>query len=807
MPVEQTCPDVSRWQMLLAEDLSQPEQQSLEDHLDICERCQGVVEVLAIGNPCWTAAVRQLAHAGAADEPAMHRVLRDLKHGGLPLTERMEPEHSEEAHPAPPVLTFLAPPRETGHLGELGQYSIHEVIGQGGMGIVLKGYDNVLTRFVALKVLATPLVSQGVHRQRFLREARAAAAVVHEHVVTIHAVEEGGDFPYIVMQYVKGCSLQERVKRNGPLELREILRIGMQIASGLAAAHAQGLIHRDIKPANILLENSVERVKITDFGLARTINDSGLTQSGIVSGTPQYMAPEQARGEPLDHRADLFSLGSVLYFMCTGKSPFHARSLIAVIRSVSDSEPHPLRHLNPDTPDWLVEIIARLHAKSPRDRYQTAAEVADLLSAHLARLQNPLGVSLLSEHDADDVAAPTLSHVARRRPLRRTMVSAALLLIGALGLAITEATGVTHLAGFFAATSPGGAPRSIAGVAGTTVPQSSKPNAPTPSYDDPTRVTLHDLSGMDSGEIGSFAEKPKWIVTAALSPDGRHALSAGGADTALLLWDVKEGRLVHRLVGHNSPLRSVTFSPDGHRALSGGGGSWQVVNGERPGGEDFSVRLWDIEKLQEIKAFRGHTLGVTGVAFTPEGDRVLSCSRDTTVRLWSIETGMEIRRYPGHPAEALCIAVSSQGDRVVVGGWDVALLWDIETGTLLKRLEGHTGPVVAAAFSPDGQKIATAGHDGTVRISSVETGQELHKFSGHKGRVLGVAFSPDGRRILSAGDDKILRLWNAETADEIKSFSGHTNTINGVAFAPHDDRMAISAGEDGTMRVWLLPAK
>src|SRR5262249_52001675 len=148
-------------------------------------------------------------------------------------------------------------------------------------------------------------------------------------------------------------SLQERIDREGPLELAEILRIGMQVASGLAAAHAQGVIHRDVKPANILLENGVERVKLTDFGLARALDAASMTQSGVVTGTPQYMAPEQARGEPVDHRADLFSLGSVLYAMCTGRSPFRAETTMAVLRRVAEDQPRSIREVNPAVPDWL----------------------------------------------------------------------------------------------------------------------------------------------------------------------------------------------------------------------------------------------------------------------------------------------------------------------------------------------------------------------------------------------------------------------------------------------------------------------
>src|SRR5205085_4559466 len=157
---------------------------------------------------------------------------------------------------------------------------------------------------------------------------------------------EAGGLPYLVMQYVAGESLQDRLDRAGLLEVTEVVRIGMQTAAGLAAAHAQGLIHRDIKPANLLLENGLARVKITDFGLARSIDDVQLTQNGVVTGTPEYMAPEQARGEPVDHRADLFSLGSVLYAMCIGVPPFRGSTTLAVLRQVSDQEPTPIRSLH-----------------------------------------------------------------------------------------------------------------------------------------------------------------------------------------------------------------------------------------------------------------------------------------------------------------------------------------------------------------------------------------------------------------------------------------------------------------------------
>jgi serine/threonine protein kinase len=201
------------------------------------------------------------------------------------------------------------------------------------------------------------------------------------------------------MPYVRGNSLQRRLEHHGPLAIREVLRVGSQVAAGLAAAHAQGLVHRDIKPANILLEDGVERVTITDFGLARTVDDATLTRSGVIAGTPQYMSPEQAAGEVLDARSDLFSLGSVLYVMCTGRVPFRAETTYGVLRRITDDKSRSIREINPEIPDWLCRLIELLHKKRPSERLQSAAETESLLQQCLAHLeqprQNPLPQCLL----------------------------------------------------------------------------------------------------------------------------------------------------------------------------------------------------------------------------------------------------------------------------------------------------------------------------------------------------------------------------------------------------------------------------
>jgi serine/threonine protein kinase/Tol biopolymer transport system component len=287
------------------------------------------------------------------------------------------------------TLPYLEPCDTPGRIGRLGHYEIIEVVGHGGMGAVLRAFDTKLSRIVAVKVMAPELAANPMAVKRFEREATTAAAVHHDHVVTIHSVERDHRPPYLVMQFIEGQTLANKIEKEGALDLKQILRIGNQIAAGLAAAHKHGLIHRDVKPANILLENGVERVKITDFGLARAVDDVEITQAGQIAGTPQYMSPEQCRGESMDMRSDLFSLGSVLYTMCTGRPAFRAETTMGVLRRVCDDAPRPIGEVNAEVPPWLDAIVQKLMAKDPADRFQTASEVADLLGQHLAHVQSP----------------------------------------------------------------------------------------------------------------------------------------------------------------------------------------------------------------------------------------------------------------------------------------------------------------------------------------------------------------------------------------------------------------------------------
>jgi len=375
---EPSC-DGIRLDVLLFGDEESAEFHESERHVETCPRCQDRLARTAADDGEWDEVRSVLRPDGEAalGESGQSRLGGEASRGGGQIKSgRIK-------------LDFLSPPAHPEMLGQIGRYQIEHVIGAGGMGIVLKGFDTDLNRPVAVKVLAPHLAHSGAARQRFAREARAAAAVVHEHVVAIHNVESEHETPFLVIQYVPGRSLQERVEQEGPLTPAEILRIGMQAAAGLAAAHAQGVIHRDVKPANILLENGVERALLTDFGLARAADDASLTHSGIVAGTPHYMSPEQARGETADARSDLFGLGAVLYFMATGHPPFRAEQAMAVLHRICHDRQRPVSQVNPHIPDELADVIDRLLEKKPSRRFASADEVQQALAGVLKRLQSP----------------------------------------------------------------------------------------------------------------------------------------------------------------------------------------------------------------------------------------------------------------------------------------------------------------------------------------------------------------------------------------------------------------------------------
>ena len=285
------------------------------------------------------------------------------------------------------IIKFLEPSTQSESMGRLGHYEVREVIGYGATGVVLGAVDTRLDRPVAIKLLASQLAIDSVARKRFMREARIAASLKHDHIVTIHDIDSSGRLPFMVMEMINGESLFELMERQGPLDVADIVQISNQISCGLAHAHGQGIIHRDIKPSNILLETLNRRVKISDFGLARASSDSSLTRTGLCAGTPLFMSPEQARGENVDARSDLFSLGCTMYAMCTGVSPFQGDSTFVVMRHVCEKKARPISELNKNIPDWLSVVIDALLEKDPANRIKSAERLETILRKCQNRLR------------------------------------------------------------------------------------------------------------------------------------------------------------------------------------------------------------------------------------------------------------------------------------------------------------------------------------------------------------------------------------------------------------------------------------
>jgi WD40 repeat protein/serine/threonine protein kinase len=708
------------------------------------------------------------------------------------------------------VLHFLEPSRRPGSLGRLKHYEILEVLGQGGFGTVLKAFDERLHRVIAIKVLTPHLAGNTAACQRFLREARAAAAVRHDNVIDIHAVEDE-PVPYLVMGFIDGPTLQQKMDRIGQMPAREVLRIGAQIAAGLAAAHQQGLVHRDVKPSNILLENGVERVKLTDFGLARATDDTSLTQSGIVAGTPQYMSPEQAMGEQVDQRSDLFSLGSVLYAMCTGHLPFHAGSSLALLKRVCEDTPRPVHELNSDIPLCLADDIARLHAKQPGARFQSAAEIRDRLMGSLAELQERGTASAriasgvkTGKETRTQAELPQGKNFPRIFRSPRFLVSfSAIVLVG-------------MLVGYLVMNQPRGTPND-GNAAGA--PPPATPSTPTYAADKlrqkeifPALLPELDRSVGDAPvELiailgkGPFLHKEHGpnteVQCLAYSPDGKTVVSANArfdpvtssfSSWEVKLWDAETGKPLRNIGHHESAVHGLAFSPDGRR----------VVTGCRDG----TVKVWDMQTGNELLNLNGSAANIRGVAYSPDGKWIAACSDRATDRvlLWNAVSGEKKLAFNQYTSGVLHVAFSPDSS-LLAGAGDVGdgsvRVWETDSGKEICRLICNSETSRSVAFSHDNKRIVTVGHSFVGQVWDIARQQVVFDLKGHTGTVLDVACSADGAHIATASLDGTARLWNAANGDAIRTFSGQPRTASCVAFRPDCKALACGDGH-GQVNIW-----
>jgi hypothetical protein len=719
---------------LISGSLSSDRVSSCTDHLDSCACCQTKLEGLATEGTNLTRVVERLNEEQPLVTSAYWPALKSLA-GGVAADTAVTPHAKSRTREV--QLTFLQPATDPAYLGRLAQFDVMRILGRGGMGVVLEAFDSRLQRHVAIKVLDPELADDDVARQRFCREARAAAAVTHENVVAVHQVEKSGDegLPYLVMQLINGETLEQRLAREKKLPVHEIVRIGMEAARGLAAAHAQGLIHRDIKPGNILLEPPSGRVKLTDFGLARVIDDVKLTRTGFVSGTPMYMSPEQTMGENADARSDLFSLGAILYEMAAGQPPFGGNSALAILKQIAEAKHRPLREVAPDTPIWLAEMVDELLAKKPADRYQSATDLAEVLEY------------VWVKRKASSEELPAVCQVEQARRSRRNLILA--VAIGAALLALGLFAGV-----FFAR-------RGSSGVAAPTEKSTSEPiavlsaNAGTVWSEafDPRSNTLAmavedgsvRLWDLPSKSVKSTLQAHRGIIWASqYAPDGSY-LATGGDDGLLKLWRSGETE-PFRTYQHPNAIRGLALSRDGQRLYAG----------DRQGG----LHVWSVDSNEPL-AKTQQPGAIYAVALSPDNKTLAVAGSDKSIRLCDAETLQQKLPLGGHAGQVNGLAFNHDGSRLASAGWDQTVrIWDTGSGLLVNSWKSHGGDIWTIAYSPDGEHLATAGNDNAIRVWEPETGKPTATYLGHKQAVHSLAFNQKGTLLASGGRDGAVRVWN-----------------------------------------------
>ena len=685
-----------------------------------------------------------------------------------------------------PLLEPCDKPDRIGKLvGKVGEYEIIEVVGSGGMGTVLRAFDTKLSRVVAVKVIAPELAANAEAVKRFLREAQAAAAVVHDHVVTIHAVDESHQPPFLVMQFIDGQTLQQKIEREGALELKHVLRIGSQAAAGLAAAHKTGLIHRDVKPSNILLENGVERVKITDFGLARAADDLEMTKTGQIAGTPQYMSPEQAKGEPIDARSDLFSLGSVLYTMCTGRPAFRAETTMGVLRRVCDDTPRPIHEVNAEIPPWLEAIVGKLLAKNPADRFQSAGEVAELLSQHLAHVQQPALHPQPVAWDKLAQRAPAHQRGAGVSPAkisRRWSLATAILLLLTTTLALAETTGVTHVAATVI--------RIVRGD-GTLVVE----------VDDPNIQVL-----LDGEELVITGAGPKELR---LRP-GQHELQTvkGGKPTdSKVITITRDGRQVVK-VARDAPRAAAPAGPSS-RLVWANAAAEASSSSLSPDGRFLAFVDWDTGDLKVRDLATGKDRSLTNkTSWFPSGefaDRPRFSGDGAQVAFtWYDKDGKADLRIVNVEGGEPRVVYASKNDGVYPTPCD----WTYDAKTILATLQFSVeSPGSAEAVPPKQRRLQLAlivVADGSVR--SIDSYEYRPRIGDLRRRY---ALAPDGRTIAynrAASPDSAVRdifLIDVETGQEAQ-LTTHSADKTVLGWTPDGQRLLFDMDQQGTRDAWLI---
>jgi WD40 repeat protein/tRNA A-37 threonylcarbamoyl transferase component Bud32 len=705
-------------------------------------------------------------------------------------------------------------------------YDILSELGRGGMGVVYKARQTRLRRTVALKMILAGGHAGAADLERFKTEAEAIARLQHPHIVQIHEIGEHDGRPFFSLEFCSGGSLEKKLVGT-PLPSREAAALVEKLALAMQAAHDRGVIHRDLKPANVLLSED-GTPKITDFGLAKKLDEDSKTQTGSIMGTPSYMAPEQAGGKSkeLGPACDIYALGAILYECLTGRPPFRAATPLDTVLQVVSDEPVPPHQLQSKAPRDLETICLKCLAKEPRKRYASAAALAD----DLRRFQ----------HGEPIHARPVGQFEKAVKWVKRRPVVAGLLAVVVL-VTLAGIGGITLALGVALAERDHAKDQETKALDEKAKADAERQKADTERQKADTERHKADLERKraEQGEAEAKAQldrAQRFLCNAQLlqvaslcqrSPglalDLLHDCNACPLDLRDFAWGWYEHRCQRQkatLAGHGGAVTHLAFSADGRLLASGSGPTVMYFNG-RPltaAAGDRTVKLWDVAGGRAKATFAADKGAVAAVAFGAGGKLLAAKSGAKTIQVWDTATGQEVA-FPGYYARITAVAFSPDGRLLAAasartGGPGNIQVWDTASGQEKALLTGHAAPVTYLAFSTDG-RLASASLDGTIKLWDVVAGQETATLQGHTSAVLSLAFSPDGKLLASGAEPTriqdgktvsltatvVLKLWDIADGKEKATLTGHTNRVTAVAFSPDSATLA-SGSWDGTIRLW-----
>ena len=670
-----------------------------------------------------------------------------------------------------------------------GHYELGEEIGRGGMGVVYKARQQSLKRTVAIKLLVSGAYSSESLLRRFQIEAESAAGLQHPGIVAIHEIGEHDHQPFYAMEYVKGQNLAE-VSGGKPLAPAKAAAYARAIAAAVQYAHSRGILHRDLKPSNVLIDAD-DRPRITDFGLAKQLHEqTEVTVAGQMLGSPNYSSPEQTAGrqEEVGVRSDIYSLGALLYHLLTGRPPFLAGTMQETVRLVHETDPIPLRTLNPDVPPDLDTICLKCLEKTPAKRYASAQELADELDRFLKG--EPILARPISE-------AERFVRWGRRHPAIASLaatVAVALTATSAIFYSSArriERARAEEQRARLVAEEELYASNMLASSLGTNFSGGFDPNDGRARLDaSRPRLGMRDQRGFEwryywtlarSDALAVLAGHRQVVDTAFFSPDGKR-LATHSIDGTLKIWNAADLRELQSVDGVACP---GGFTRDGSQLVF-----------SRP---DNSIWRLDLASRQTTLA---HAADSRLIAALPDGRQVVMFGPKGRPVLRTLDDPKEWEKGDEVPPDT-CAVVSADGRMAAVAGRPYegkVLVFELATGRQVAALFDPR-PVIGLALSSDGTRLVTSGFDTILKVWDVPGGRQEHAFKAFIDPAWGLSFSPDGKSFAASGHNRDVKIWDTSSWEQIEILKGHTSTVHCVAYSPDGSRL-ISGAEDEKVLVW-----